>query len=49
VGLVHPGTGLRFNPSGDERFQAGDELLIMGPSDALANLTRLAREGGTRQ
>ena len=49
VGLVHPGTGLRFNPSGDERFQAGDELLIMGPSEALANLTQLAREGGTRQ
>ena len=49
VGLVHPGAGLRFNPSGDERFQAGDELLIMGPAEALANLTRLAREGTTRQ
>ncbi len=45
VGLVHPGAGLRFNPSGDERFQAGDELLVMGPADALATLTRLAREG----
>ena len=49
VGLVHPGAGLRFNPSGDERFQAGDELLIMGPADALANLTRLARAEMTRQ
>jgi voltage-gated potassium channel len=49
VGLVHPGAGLRFNPSGDERFQSGDELLIMGPAEALANLTRLARDGGTRQ
>ena len=43
VGLVHPGAGLRFNPSGDERFQAGDELLVMGPTDALEILTRLAR------
>lgn len=42
VGLVHPGAGLRFNPSGDERFQAGDELLIMGPTEALETLTRLA-------
>ena len=42
VGLVHPGAGLRFNPSGDERFQAGDEILIMGPADALETLTRLA-------
>jgi voltage-gated potassium channel len=42
VGLVHPGTGLRFNPSGDERFQAGDELLVMGPSEALAILATLA-------
>ena len=49
VGLVHPGAGLRFNPSGDERFQAGDELLIMGPAEALANLTRLARAEMTRQ
>jgi voltage-gated potassium channel len=43
VGLVHPGAGLRFNPSGDERFQAGDELLVMGPAEALENLTRLAK------
>jgi voltage-gated potassium channel len=43
VGLVHPGMGLSFNPSGDERFQAGDELLVMGPSEALDTLTRLAR------
>ncbi|MCM2250112.1 MAG: TrkA family potassium uptake protein, partial [Geothrix sp.] len=43
VGLVHPGAGLRFNPSGDERFQAGDELLVMGPSEALETLTRLAK------
>lgn len=43
VGLVHPGAELRFNPSGDERFQAGDELLVMGPSEALETLTRLAR------
>jgi len=47
VGLVHPGAGLRFNPPGDERFQADDELLIMGPAEALANLNRLAREGAT--
>jgi voltage-gated potassium channel len=43
VGLVHPGAGLRFNPSGDERFQAGDELLVMGPAEALENLTQLAK------
>jgi len=43
VGLVHLGATLRFNPSGDERFQAGDELLIMGPAEALADMTRLAR------
>ena len=43
VGIVHPGSELRFNPSGDERFQAGDELLIMGPADALEILTRLAQ------
>lgn len=43
VGLVHPGAGLQFNPSGDERFQAGDELLVMGPTDALETLTRLAQ------
>ena len=43
VGLVHPGAGLRFNPSGDERFQSGDELLVMGPSEALETLTRLAK------
>ncbi len=42
VGLVHPGCGLQFNPPGDERFQAHDELLIMGPAEALENLTRLA-------
>jgi Trk K+ transport system NAD-binding subunit len=46
VGLVHPGAGLRFNPAGDEQFQAGDELLVMGPSDALEILTRLARGNG---
>jgi Trk K+ transport system NAD-binding subunit len=43
VGLTHPGAGLRFKPSGDERFQAGDELLIMGPTDALADMTRVAQ------
>jgi|GEM_PF-3921426 len=42
VGLVHPGCGLQFNPPGDERFQADHELLIMGPAEALENLTRLA-------
>ena len=42
VGLVHPGAGLRFNPAGDERFQAGDELLVMGPAEALEDLKRLA-------
>ncbi|HJW44679.1 MAG TPA: potassium channel protein [Geothrix sp.] len=46
VGLVHPGAGLRFNPAGDEQFQAGDELLVMGPADALETLTRLARGNG---
>jgi Trk K+ transport system NAD-binding subunit len=34
---------LQFNPSGEERFQAGDELLVMGPADALETLTRLAK------
>jgi len=43
VGLVHPGAELRFNPHGDEKFQAGDELLVMGPSEALAILTNLAQ------
>jgi voltage-gated potassium channel len=47
VGLVHPGAGLRFNPSGDERFQVGDELLIMGPAEALTDMTRLARAEST--
>lgn len=42
VGLVHPGSGLQFNPSGDERFQAGDVLLAMGPAEALETLTLLA-------
>lgn len=46
VGLVHPGAGLRFNPAGDEQFQAGDELLVMGPAEALEILTRLARGNG---
>jgi Trk K+ transport system NAD-binding subunit len=45
VGLVHPGAGLRFNPRGEEEFQAGDELLVMGPSEALTALTHLARGG----
>jgi len=45
VGLVHLGDQLRFNPPGDERFQAGDELLIMGPAEALSNLNHLARKG----
>ena len=39
---MHPGAGLRFNPSGNERFQAGDELLIMGPTEALETLQKLA-------
>jgi voltage-gated potassium channel len=43
VGLVHAEAGLRFNPSGDERFQAGDELLVMGPPEALKTLHRLAK------
>lgn len=43
VGLVHPGAGLQFNPSGDERFQVGDELLVMGPTDALETLKNLAQ------
>ena len=47
VGLVHLGATLRFNPSGDERFQVGDELLIMGPAEALADMTRLARGAST--
>lgn len=43
VGLVHPGAALRFNPSGDELFQMGDELLVMGPAGALATLAQLAQ------
>jgi voltage-gated potassium channel len=43
VGLIHPGAGLRFNPVGDEQFQAGDELLVMGPHEALETLHRLAQ------
>jgi voltage-gated potassium channel len=43
VGLVHPEAELRFNPAGDERFQAGDQLLVMGPPEALETLTHLAR------
>ncbi len=42
VGLVHAEAGLRFNPAGDERFQAGDQLLVMGPPEALEILHGLA-------
>jgi voltage-gated potassium channel len=42
VGLVHAEAGLRFNPAGDERFQVGDQLLVMGPPEALEILHSLA-------
>ena len=43
VGLVHAEAGLRFNPAGDERFQSGDQLLVMGPPEALETLHHLAK------
>ncbi len=42
VGINRIGQGLCFNPRGDETFQAGDDLLALGPSDTLAALMKLA-------
>ena len=42
VGINREGVGLHFNPKGDETFQAGDELLVMGPSPALEAMMKLA-------
>lgn len=42
VGINRVGQGLRFNPRGDETFQAGDDLLALGPSNTLAALMKLA-------
>lgn len=43
VGIHRGGEGLRFNPKGDERFEAGDVLLGMGDHQCLDALVRLAR------
>ncbi len=42
VGINREGMGLHFNPKGDETFQAGDELLVMGPSPSLEAMMKLA-------
>lgn len=42
VGINRVGSGLRFNPRGEETFQSGDELLALGPSHALEALMKLA-------
>lgn len=45
VGINRIGLGLRFNPKGDETFQAGDDILALGPSNALEALMKLASGG----
>ena len=45
VGINRVGLGLRFNPRGEETFQAGDDILALGPSTALEALMKLASGG----
>lgn len=49
VGINRAGEGLHFNPRGDERFEAGDVLLAMGPHDTLDELVKVARGNRTLQ
>lgn len=44
VGINRIGLGLRFNPKGEETFQAGDDILALGPSNALEALMKLASD-----
>jgi len=43
AGIIRPGEGLRFNPKGGERFEAGDVMLVMGTHQALKNMESVAR------
>jgi len=45
VGINRVGLGLRFNPKGEETFQADDDILALGPSSALEALAKLASGG----
>lgn len=43
VGIQREGELLRFNPKGDEKFLAGDEILAMGSAQSLAAFMHLAQ------
>jgi voltage-gated potassium channel len=43
AGIIRPGEGIRFNPKGDDRFEAGDQILAMGTHQALKGLEEMAR------
>ncbi len=45
VGIQRGMDGLRFNPTGQETFEAGDVVLAMGPSKALKAFLDLAHGG----
>ena len=48
VGIQREGGRLHFNPQGSETFHAGDEILAMGPSEALREFQALSHGvGGT--
>jgi voltage-gated potassium channel len=46
VGIQRDGQPLKFNPQGHEQFLAGDEILAMGPSQALDAFMKLAGGAG---
>jgi len=43
VGIRREGQGLHFNPHGSDTFEAGDEVLVMGPTAALKRFQSQAR------
>ncbi|HJW33018.1 MAG TPA: potassium channel protein [Holophagaceae bacterium] len=43
VGIRREGQGLHFNPQGSDTFEAGDEVLVMGPTAALKSFESQAR------
>ncbi|HBN08883.1 MAG TPA: hypothetical protein DD435_09625 [Cyanobacteria bacterium UBA8530] len=43
VGIRREGQGLHFNPQGSDSFEAGDEVLVMGPTAALKSFESQAR------
>ncbi len=43
VGIRREGQGLQFNPQGSDTFEAGDEVLVMGPPAALKGFASQAR------